>query len=352
VADTIFPTHSLDREVIHWEDYICTPTPVERRGDLWFKREDSFAPLGYGGVNGGKVRQIIYLTQDYLRGLPLDAKPGLLLAGSVKSPQLGRVPAVAAHFGLPTLLVIGSKLETASRHENVQIGMNLGAAFYSTKVAYNPALQSAARKLHATPEYKDYYLLEYGLSVEGSPTRIEQFYKFCSAQVANLPPEMETLVVPAGSCNTTIAVLYGIARFRPPRLKRIVLFGIGPERVSWFEERLLLIGREAGIDIAGLFKRNYHHHADLARKYGDREAPYSLEHYDLHETKFASYQDEMPATIEGIVLHPTYEGKIIHYVRQNRLDVLDGGRTVFWIVGSTPRWEPMRRNAGRATWLK
>ncbi len=350
-ADTIFPVLSLDRSVIHWEDHVLTPTPVERRGDVWYKREDYFAPLGYGGVNGGKVRQIVYLVKDYLANLPAGAKPGLLLAGSVRSPQLGRVPTVAAHFGLPALLVIGSRLETAIRHENVKIGVNMGAAFSSTKVAYNPALQKAARELHQQPAYKDYYCLEYGLSVEGSPDRIERFYRFCSEQVANLPEDMETLVVPAGSCNTTIAVLYGLARFRPKKLKRVVLFGIGPPRVDWFEGRLRLIGEQAGIDIAGLFERRYHHHPELATKYGSGPAPYVLEHFDLHHTGYASYQDEMPATVEGIELHPTYEGKIATYVRTEKLDVFEGGRTTMWIVGSNPRWEPMRKNAGRAAWL-
>lgn len=349
--NSIFPVLSLDRRLIRWEDHGLELTPVERRGTMWFKREDYYAPLGYGGINGAKVRQIVWLVQRYLEQQP--KKPGLLLAGSVRSPQLGRVSSVAKHFGLPALLVIGSQVRTAIKHENVKIAVNMGAAFSTTRVAYNPALQRAARDLHARPEYSDYYLLEYGLSVEGSPERVEGFYRFCSEQVRSIPDDCETIFMPAGSCNSTIALLYGIARFRPPSLKRVILFGIGPTRIDWYEDRLRQLERTSGTPIASLFSRRYLHHPELATKYGEESGgplKYDLLHYDLHASKYASYQDEMPASYEGIDLHPTYEGKMLTYMRERPdhfADLVEGGKALFWIVGGEPRWDAMAPNVVR-----
>ena len=62
--DTIFNTLSLSRNDIKWEDYLFELTPVEKIGNIYFKREDKFAPLGAGGINGSKLRQCIWLTEQ------------------------------------------------------------------------------------------------------------------------------------------------------------------------------------------------------------------------------------------------------------------------------------------------
>ncbi len=306
MSQTIFPRLSLDRSVIHWEDHIDALTPVEEHVGLYWKRDDYFAPLGYGGVNGAKVRQILWVITRYLETKPKN--PGILLAGSVKSPQLGRVAAVAKHFGIPCLLVIGSKPETAYKHNsNVQIAATLGAEFATAKAPYNPALQAEAKRLHA--QRPDYYLVEYGLSIDGTPERIESFYRFASEQARSIPDDTETLLLPLGSCNTAIAVLYGLARHKPTALRKVALFGIGPPRTEWFQQRLALLGIS-------------------------QSPTYQIEIHDLHTTGFATYQDEMPETVDGIALHPTYEGKMWRYLKTRR-EIMQG-KTCFWIVGSAP----------------
>src|SRR5581483_1933180 len=128
------------------------------------------------------------------------------------------------------------QVESAIKHnENVRIAAQLGAYFWRSQAPYNPALQRMARELHAKPEFANYYLIEYGLSVDGAPARIEAFYRFCSEQARSIPDDVDTLLVPAGSCNTTVSVLYGVARFRPKGLKRVVLIGVGPPRIEFFE---------------------------------------------------------------------------------------------------------------------
>ena len=65
------------------------PTPVQRRGELWFKRDDLFE---VGGVYGGKVRTCYALAQG---------AAGLVTAGSRQSPQANIVAQIARVMGIP-----------------------------------------------------------------------------------------------------------------------------------------------------------------------------------------------------------------------------------------------------------
>lgn len=325
-----------------WAGALDILTPITAEGEVRFKREDSFAPLGYGAINGAKLRQCIWLVNEYVRSSP---KPtGIISGASVKSPQLSMGTAVAKHFGLESLLVIGATAQhSATKHENVAIAAWMGAKFVITPVAYNPVLQGKVAELKA--QMPDRFVLEYGITVSDSDARIEAFHRVGSEQVRNFPDDVEHLFMPAGSCNSCTSVLYGIARFRPKALKRITLFGIGPLRLEWIEERLAAIERVTGLSIRGLFSREYAHHPKLAEAHAPKDsAPYHLRHYDLHTTKFASYQDEMPYTLGGIDFHPTYEGKVMTYLKQREREFPEfwgSGRALFWIVGSKPTMAKM-----------
>lgn len=347
---SLFKKLSIDRRVQKWEALIAKPSPIELHEGLWFKREDYFAPLGYGGINGAKVRQMLWLVTKYIADKPKDAKLGLIYAGSVKSPQLGRVSTMARHFGMGCKLVIASALKSAvKKNANVIIGANMGASFVTALAPYNPVLQSTAKKLRLTDECKDYLYLEYGLSVDGTDERIESFYRFCSEQVA-IPDNIETLIVPAGSCNTTLTLLYGIARTRPKALKRVYLIGCGPNRVEWFEERLKLIARQSGTEISSLFQRHYPHCPELAKKYGDAPAPYALHYHDLYGIKFTSWDVGLEMSWGPIRFHPYYEAKVLAYLLKYPGEFgahLRNERSLFWIVGSEPTWEAMAPNLPR-----
>lgn len=349
---SIFETKSIYRDKVKWEDYLHAYTPVEQVGSLLVKRDDTFAPLGYGGINGSKVRQIIFVVKRYLDGLdpPLsEGPPGLIMAGSVHSPNVGRISTVAKHFGLPCEVVLASSIEKAIKHENVSIAALMGANFHKAKAPYNPVIQKTARTLR-DEQFPSYYTLEYGLSVEGTEQRQELFYRFMSEQFENVPEDVDTLIAPAGSCNTALSLLYGIARLRPKKLKKVILFGIAPERLKWMEERLEMLERMSGRPIRSLFNRTYLHHARFQKSIENSKlAPYKLVHYDLHATKYAKYSDRMPEKLGRIDLHPLYEGKMIRYINQHPSEfgnVLKTGKSLFWIVGGEPFMAPMEPHLG------
>jgi hypothetical protein len=343
--NSLFATQSIDRNLIHWEDHILDQSPVEKIGEMYFKREDTFAPLGMNGINGSKLRQCIWLVNRYVKGT---ANPlGLVSGASVKSPQLSMGTAVATHYGLPSVHVLGATKEsTAWKHENVTIATWLGAKFDIQKVGYNPVLQRRVANMLAG-DYAGWFHLEYGISLNhqlSDPRLIENFHAVGAEQVKNLPDDIETLILPAGSCNSVTSVLYGLAKHGgPKKLKKLVLLGIGPTRLNWIYERLHIIELASGIKINTLFDRHFvHDPKEQAEQFHTETPRWEMWHYNLHSTKFASYQDEMPFTYHGLNLHPTYEGKMMTYLSQN-LPELMKETSCFWIVGSRGTKEAMAK---------
>lgn len=339
--ETIFTTLDIRRSQVQWEDYLWSQTPVEEVDGILYKREDKFAPLGYGGINGSKLRQCIYLFNEYRKSTNAT---GIISGASVKSPQLSMGTAVALHYGLSSIHVIGGGRHTSLRHENVAIAARLGAQFVLNKVAYNPALQHRVRELLET-DYLDHFYLHYGISLGADATNreVEAFHRVGAEQVRSLPP-VDDLVIPAGSCNSAISILYGVALFPQP-IKNIYLIGIGPQKIDFMESRLAQIQKDTGLEIRSLFHRQFWHHQEKAIHYngGDLNGPYTLHHYDLHKTGFTTYQEEVPWCEGSIVFHPTYEGKVMKYLNE-KLPHLLKSSTCVWIVGSTPSWEGMYRH--------
>jgi hypothetical protein len=336
VRGTVFP--DLLPEDADWTTQLDTLTPVEPgpQSGRFYKREDMFAPLGYGGVNGSKLRQLIWLASNF------NGAPGVITACSVLSPQAPMAAIVARHFGQRCTVVYGgTSARTAFRHENARIARRAGARFRWAPVGYNPALQAYCRDLSLT-ERPDDWVLHYGITTapEDADWEIEAFHRVGSHQAANIPPEVRTLVIPAGSCNSVASVLYGLARYGAGALSRVVLVGIGPSRVLWLRDRLHRIEKQTGRDITGLFTWRMHDGPEVPAGSG----PVLLEHYDLHTTGQVRYSDRRPWRADGIEFHPTYEGKVMSW--------LEGygpywwtrpadGTVLFWIIGSEPREKAM-----------
>lgn len=340
MTDSIFPVLGINRDKVKWEEHMYDLTPVELRDGIWWKREDYFAPLGYGGINGSKLRQLLHLISN------LDV-PGIITGASVLSPQLSMGALVAKHYEIPITCVLGgTKPETAVRHENVAIAADAGAEFVFGKVAYNPGIQSNVNKLMKRPEYAGYYRLNYGITVDDNATDEETtaFHEVGAYQVQNIPEEVTHLAITAGSCNSCVSVLYGLAKYRT-NVRKVTLFGIGPTRLRMIEERLAKIERATGLVIRDKYRRKYEHHKDLEDEH-QTDGQILLLHYDLHATKFSAYSDKMPYRRSGITFHPTYEGKALHYMDKN-IGAFDwwndpDGKTLFWIVGGEPKREAMR----------
>jgi hypothetical protein len=282
-------------------------TPVELRNGRFYKREDLHRNEKYG-VNGAKFRACRHLMTKAVE----DGAMAVVSASSVLSPQAAMAGVLAEELGLDCTLLFGStKPETAPKHVSVRIALEAGATMnLDTKVAYNPVIQKAgnllAKELGA-------WQLPYGITTEANAPaeEVEAFLQVGGAQVENLPAEVETLVIPFGSGNTATGVLYGLHHIAmPDSLKRVVLVGVGPDRLAWMKSRL---------DFVGINMDQF---------------SFEIVHMPLHGW-FADYGDKMPETADGIVMHPTYEGKVVRFLNGSDLEWWHArdGKTCFWIVG-------------------
>ena len=87
--------------MIFLTDKLTEITPVEDHEGLWFKREDKFAPLGYGGINGSKLRQLIWMLERHKEKV-------ILSAANPRSPQVIMGSVLAALQGRQFVQFLGA----------------------------------------------------------------------------------------------------------------------------------------------------------------------------------------------------------------------------------------------------
>lgn len=285
-------------------------TPWENRNGLWYKREDLHRNAY--GVNGAKYRACRQLITT---AVIEDGVEAVVTAQSVRSPQAAITATLAEEMGLDCYVVVGaSKPETAVKHESIRIAVEAGAMLdTSMRVAYNGVIQPYGARL---AESLGAYQVPYAISPPSNAAdeAVEAFLRPGALQVRNTPDEVETIVIAFGSGNTTAGVLYGVSRFLPETssVKRVVLVGVGPDRREYLGERL----EQVGVDTLDLWEN------------------LEIVHMPLHGW-FADYADSMPETLDDIVMHPTYEGKVVRFLNEAQPEwwTSRDGTTGFWIVG-------------------
>jgi Pyridoxal-phosphate dependent enzyme len=275
---------------------------VQERDGRWYKREDLC--LLPAGVNGAKLRACDHLIRQGV----VNGATRVVSAASVLSPQNAMAAVLARRYNLSCTVVLGgTSPSTAFQHRSPALAREYGADFDFIRVGYNPALQKRAEDIVKTDRRA--YWLQYGITTppDVSARDMRAFHQIAADQVTNLPEGIRTLVVPFGSGNTAAGVLMGLNQHRPRSLERVVLVGIGPDRRRWLRDRFEFMGVSLP----------------------------SFRHLDLHGTGYAQYSDKMPGQADGIVLHPTYEGKVVRYLDEKAPDwwVRRDSTTCLWIVG-------------------
>lgn len=306
IETSVVPVYSLDRNIIKWEDYLGVLTPWENHKGVWFKREDYFNVFGYGGPNGSKLRQLIWYVNKFKQN-----RTHIVTGASIQSPQLSMSAIVGAHYGLKARQIVYSKPETVLRHENPRIAYGFGAEFEYANGPYNPILQRMVQDLTKPTSL----VVEYGITVphDRYPAEyVQKFHEVGAHQVSNMPDDIDTLIMPAGSCNSLTSVLLGLSR-DSKNLKTLFTIGIGPDKRSWVRERLSVMG----VDIDML--------------------PFRIRHFSLHDTGFSKYSDKFNGEeFDGIRFHPTYEAKMWRWLRSGAAQLDMDDKIGFWIVGSAP----------------
>lgn len=290
-------------------DMITDPnelTPWELRNGRWYKRED-YHRNAYG-VNGAKYRVCRHLISKAVD----DGAQHIISASSVRSPQAAIAATLAEEMGLLCTIVVGaSKPETAIKHESIRIAVEAGAKLdTSRRVAYNGVIQPYAAELAEVA--LGGYQVPYAISppADASQSDLQDFLDQGGWQIRDMPKSIKTLVIAFGSGNTTAGVLYGLSRYAGHVPERVVLVGVGPDRTEWLYQQLIKAGAEPST------------------------FSFDIDHMPLHGW-FAEYADLMPETVDDIVMHPTYEGKVVRFLNGSKFDWWHDrdGTTGLWIVG-------------------
>lgn len=326
---SIFEKLSIDYP---WEDHLYDLTPVEEKRDLkrslCFKREDFFAPLGYGGINGSKLRQGIFLGNKYANHPEIEYIVGGM---SYHSPQLIMQSAIAKHFGKKVICVTSGTSQNALKHEMIRGAQWFGSSLVcNINPPYNGVLQKKCREVRSKLGESRTFYLEYGITLgfEHPFKEIFDFHEVGANQVRNIPEEIKSLVVPFGSANSATSILLGLSMYPKENLKDIYLFGVGPDKREYLTKRLEGMSRFAGVDTCIFEGLEY-------------SSPKKNFKYKIHyiPPKY-TYADLVYHNCEDIKFHPTYEGKVFD-VMKNSFPELITPETLFWIVGSEPSIEAM-----------
>lgn len=320
----------------HWHDSMMKLTPVERVGDWHLKREDKFAPHPTVGINGAKLRQLIWLVNNAKQA----GYTGVVGGAVSGSPQHPMMAAVAAHYGMEAVSISGAK--DVEKYPMLGAARALGAHVMVAPCAYAKSLESEAYKYAI--KRRHYWVLETNITLDlrkHPAEHIARFHAVGAAQVRNVPDDVETLVIPSGSCNSVTSVLYGIHKYRPKNLRRVVMMGIGAmgsSNPAGVFKRLEVIGQALGKSVCRTFRSR------LVSSFvcdGDVE----VLHVDVNKGcgactacvgGFTKYEKLMPYTCNGVIMHPRYEGKVWSYMDSHpamMVKLMGSGPRLFWVVG-------------------
>ncbi len=258
-------------------------TPVEKRGDYWFKRDDLFQPFPEP-LNGSKVRQCLSLLTENRDKIRKECGGTVATVSSVNSPQGYLIARCASSLGFKTVIGIGNAdpervVETYPPFQRAV--EELGAKVLKLAgIGFNSILHNRLVKMS---EERHWFPIIFGIGGGGS----------CNAdQVQNLPDDLDNLVIPCGSGITTRSLLTGIAKHKKRENR--------PRKI-WI------------VQIAGI-------HRDL---------PFVVPHQLVLDNTYP-YHKKVRVEYEGLELDSVYEAKAFHWAIRKRLQ----GKTLFYVIGN------------------
>ena len=185
-------------------------TPVELVDNIWFKREDKYAPYGDDFISGGKIRQCRDLVESNLDYIHEFCDSTIATAASIHSPQSPIVARVAKEFDLHCIIGFGNTtIEGALKNIPMQWCHELGAELVvlSESQGFNNVLYANLKRLE---QERPFFPILFGYAAQ---THRESIVGRIAEQVQNIPPEVSCVYVPVGSGVTLAGVLEGKRKY-------------------------------------------------------------------------------------------------------------------------------------------
>lgn len=255
MANNYFELRNIPEELLNT---LNKPTPIEKHGKIWVKRDDKFK---LGGVCGGKARACYYLAYG---------SPGLVTAGSRFSPQVKIVSHVAKYFHIPCRCHVPCGEYTKEMID----AQEMGAKLIQHHPGHNSVIISRAikdaRRYHLT-------LIPFGM-------HCHEAIDLTSKQVENLPETVKRIIIPVGSAVNLSGLLCGLKKHKLNIPVVGIVVGAKPE------ERL------------------------------DRYAPKGWKDMvKLVYSDFSYHTQSIVTNYHGLELDPYYEAKCIPFIEEGDL---------------------------------
>lgn len=280
-------------------------TPIQQDYGVSFKRDDFFKPFGEYHVNGGKVRQAIYLFDKKIHELHTKYDNGVVTAASVYSPQSANIAAVAKQYGVKCISTVGG---TTEKNLDILPMMRI-TKYYGSEiriVAKHGMTGVIHKRMHDIAKELNYLPIEMGELMESSP---ESIFGGTARQVENIPDALDLLVVPTGVAIQLAGILKGIELYNK-KVKKIVALCVGPTREKKLEHYFFDIYKDQRILSNSPPIEWIQHKAPYAK-------PYNFQ-------------------ICGSWIDDIYEGKAFHWCMENDI-FRQIPNTLFWCVGKRSR---------------
>lgn len=250
-------------------------TPIERKNNIWLKRDDLFE---IAGVCGGKARTCWHLSQR---------ATGLVSAGARQSPQILIVAHIARYLGIPCRIHTPFGKYSPEMNE----AKELGAEIIQCKPGFNNILISRAKKDASILGWTE---IPFGMECNEA---IEQTRK----QVENIPEDVERIVVTVGSGMSLAGLLWG-------------LFDISGENSIFSYNQNSNKKKVVGVVVG----------ANPIKRLNAYAPPMWEDYVELVQSDINYHSPAEKSFLNDIQLDPIYEAKCLPYLRENDL---------FWVVG-------------------
>ena len=178
--------------------------------EIFLKRDDKFV---LGKVNGGKLRQAIYLINKNYQKIIDNHKSSVVCSSSIKSPQSAIISTVCKAFDLHCNIVT---YETKKENRNLSVAQIEGANIFGTKSGYTSVIESFAKK-----NFPNDFMTNMGFASD-------DIINANINQVENIPNELDYLVVPVGSAMNFISILKGVKKYNK-KIGKIIGVYVGKE---------------------------------------------------------------------------------------------------------------------------
>lgn len=177
-------------------------TPVERVDGYYYKRDDYFS---LGGLLGGKVRQCLSLVHHNLPDIRSRCSGGLATSAGLPSPQSCIMAGVARYFGLQSAVAVFRYDNTVVDFNriNVSLAQKLGATIYGVDCPRKSSVDKAGRELARS---LNYYHVDFGMAGTFVMDVVAN-------QCNNIPDDVESIVIVAGSGFSALGVALGAKKF-------------------------------------------------------------------------------------------------------------------------------------------